>query len=180
MPRSSRIFIDCACYHITTRGNQKQEVFFLDEDYEKYIHTLKKAKRKYEIMLYAYCLMPNHVHLLIEANISKNISKLMHWLTRGYTEYHNTKYQKVGHLWQGRFKNHPIIKGRYLVNAATYIENNPVRASIVNDPADYKWSSYRERCLLSKRHILDPMKMDCSFIPLGDTFIEQKRGHLQS
>ena len=128
MPRSSRIFIDCACYHITTRGNQKQEVFFLDEDYEKYIHTLKKAKRKYEIMLYAYCLMPNHVHLLIEANMSKNISKLMHWLTRGYTEYHNTKYQKVGHLWQGRFKNHPIIKGRYLVNAATYIENNPVRA----------------------------------------------------
>ena len=163
MPRFSRIFIDNACYHITTRGNQQQEVFRSNEDHEKHIHMLKKAKRKYGILLYAYCLMPNHIHLLIETFSSRNISNFMHWLNRGYTAHFNTKYHKVGHLWQGRFQSRPIIKGQYLVNVATYIENNPVRAAMVNDPADYKWSSYRERCLLSKKHILDPLKMDCSF-----------------
>jgi len=87
----------------------------------------------------------------------------MHWINRGYTAYFNAKYDKVGHLWQGRFKSNPIVKGQYLINAATYIENNPVRAGIVNDPANYKWSSYKERCLLAERNILDPLKMDCSF-----------------
>ncbi|MEA3488863.1 MAG: transposase [Candidatus Omnitrophota bacterium] len=163
MPRSSRIFIDYACYHIIIRGNQKQNIFYIDENYQKYLSMLKKAKRKYEILSYAYCLMTNHIHLLIDSKRSRNISKFMHWLNRGYTAYFNTQYRKTGHLWQGRFRSHPIIRGQYLINVATYIENNPVRAGIVNDPADYKWSSYRERCLLSKKYILDPIKVDCSF-----------------
>jgi len=163
MPRSSRIFIDHACYHISIRGNQQQEVFYLNDDFKKYLSILKKAKRKYKIFLYTYCLMSNHIHLLVETLPSKNISKFMHWLNRGYTAYFNHKYNKTGHLWQGRFHSHPIIKGQYLINVATYIENNPVRAGIANDPANYEWSSYRERCLLWKKNILDEMKLDCSY-----------------
>ena len=77
MSRSSRIFIDHACYHIVTRGNQQQEVFHCDRDHKKYLSMLRKAKQKYQISLYAYCLMPNHVHLLIDTSCSKNISKFM-------------------------------------------------------------------------------------------------------
>lgn len=163
MPRCSRAFIDYACYHITTRGNQQQDVFNVDADYKRYLAMLVKAKRKYDISLYAYCLMTNHIHLLIQAHLSRNISSFMHWLNRGYTAYFNAKYSKVGHLWQGRFDSRPILKGQYLINVATYIENNPVRAGVVDDPADYEWSSYRERCLLSKGSILDPMRMDLSY-----------------
>jgi putative transposase len=165
MARCSRTFIDNAVYHLRSRGNQKQDIFFSREDYLKYINILIRAKRKYELLLYAYCLMDNHIHLLIQASRARDISTFMHWLNRGYTAYFNTKYSKVGHLWQGRFKSAPVIKGQYLINVATYIENNPVRAGIVNDPAQYEWSSYRERCLLSDEKILDPLTMDCSSLP---------------
>jgi len=163
MPKASRTFIDFACYHIMVRGNQQQNIFLEDPDRQKYLSLLKKSKKTHKILLYAYCLMSNHTHILIEAPSGKNISKFMHWVNRGYTAYFNHKYKKTGHLWQGRFKSKPIIKGQYLINAATYIENNPVRAGIVNDPEIYTWSSYRERCLLSRKHILDQLNVDCSF-----------------
>jgi len=164
MTRVSRTFIDNACYHLTARGNQKQPVFHRKSDYLKYIELIVRAKRKHGLYLYAYCLMPNHVHILLEANDSRKISKFMQWLSRGYTAYYNCKYDKVGHLWQGRFYSNPILKGQYLINISTYIENNPVRAGLVDDPANYEWSSYKERCLLSERSILDVLKVDCSFV----------------
>jgi len=157
MARLSRAFLDYSCYHIIVRGNQKQNVFIDNEDFSKYLYTLKKAKRKYKIMLYSYCLMPNHVHLLIEVEKVRNMSKFMHWLNRGYAEYFNVKYQKVGHVWQGRFKSKPILKGQYLVHCANYIECNPIRANITDDIINYEWSSYKERCLLSKIELLDEL-----------------------
>ena len=106
--------------------------------------------------------MPNHIHLLIDSTSSRNISKFMHWLNRGYTAYFNTKYELVGHLWQGRFISKPIIKGYYLIHCATYIETNPIRANLANDIASYEWSSYKERCLLSNSRIIDVMKIEYS------------------
>jgi len=155
MSRISRTLIESACYHIITRGNQQQKVFKNDFDYIKYLKMIKKAKKKHNIFLYCYCLMPNHVHLLVEPESLVNLSKFMHWLNRGYTAYFNAKYQKVGHLWQGRFKSKPIVKGQYLINCAEYIEANPARANIVTDIAEYPWSSYKERCLSSYKDILD-------------------------
>ncbi len=108
---------------------------------------MRRSKRKYGISVYAYCLMPNHVHMLVEASPSQNISKFMQWLSRGYTAYFNAKHKKVGHLWQGRFIGKPVLKGDYLIQCATYIEGNPVRAEMVVNMADYRWSSYRGRCL---------------------------------
>jgi len=130
---------------------------------------LKKALKKYSVALYAYCLMPNHVHLLIEPKDVHGMSKCMHWVNRGYTAYFNAKYEKVGHLWQGRFKSKPIIKGRYLINCATYIECNPVRANLVEDPLDYQWSSYKERCLLTDKSILDVITVDSQKEALAGT-----------
>jgi len=163
MINPTRSFIDNACYHITTRGNQRQNIFFDPQDRLRYLSILKKAKRKYGILLYSYCLMSNHIHILIQASHSRNISKFMHWVNRGYTAYFNAKYEQSGHLWQGRYRSCPIVKGQYLINTATYIENNPVRAGIANDPSDYIWSSYRERCLFVKKNMLDPLKMDCVY-----------------
>jgi len=132
-------------------------VFNCDSDYLEYLNFIERAKRKYQISIYAYCLMPNHTHLLAKHKFAKVISRFMHWVNFSYTRYFNLEYGKVGHLWQGRFKGKPILKEKYLLNAATYIEGNPVRAKLVDDIADYKWSSYRERCLGDQRCIVDDL-----------------------
>jgi len=160
MPRLARAFMDHSCYHIITRGNQRQRVFMRDKDYIRYLEILKKAKQRYDILLYSYCLMPNHVHLLIETESSHNMSKFMQWLNRGYSAYFNASYKTVGHLWQGRFISKPILKDQYMTHCANYIESNPLRVkiSMVDNIADYKWSSYRERCLSSEVAVLDEIR----------------------
>ncbi|HPM42899.1 MAG TPA: transposase [Candidatus Omnitrophota bacterium] len=156
MARVARILIDYACYHLMTRGNQKEKVFFQEEDYVRYLRILGRAKSRYGALLYAYCLMPNHVHLLVELENTRNMSKFMHWVNRGYTAYFNAKYERVGHLWQGRFRSKPILKGSYLLQCSEYIESNPVRSQLSPDLASYKWSSYTERCLSYDKDIIDP------------------------
>ena len=160
MPTLTRAFVDHACYHITTRGNQKQTVFREEEDYKKYLGVLKKALRKHSICLYSYCLMQNHVHLLIEPESGRTISKFMQWINRGYTVYFNAKYGTVGHLWQGRFRSKPILKDGYLINCACYIEANPVRAGLVDDMIKYEWSSYAERCFSSGKGTIDDILVE--------------------
>ncbi|MBU1006602.1 MAG: transposase [Candidatus Omnitrophica bacterium] len=160
MPRLARTFMKQSCYHVIIRGNQRQRVFKRGKDYVRYLRILKKAKKKYGILLYAYCLMPNHVHLLIEAATSMNMSKFMQWVNRGYSAYFNNTYKTVGHLWQGRFISKPIMKDQYMIHCANYIESNPLRTEIpmVDNIADYKWSSYRERCISSRKDMLDDIR----------------------
>jgi putative transposase len=107
--------------------------------------------------------MANHAHLLIELEQARTMSKFMQSLNRGYSAYFNSKYQTVGHVWQGRFKSRPIIKGQYLIHCANYIEHNPIRAGIITDVANYSWSSYKERCLLANKKILDEIKVGTLF-----------------
>lgn len=160
MSRPNRMQLDYPYYHIITRGNQKQIVFRADGDCEYYLSSLKKAKRKYNILLYAYCLMPNHVHLLIETKSAHDMSKFMHCVNLSYVSYFNTKYEKVGHLWQGRYISKPILREKYLIDCASYIEANPVRKEMTKYIEDYKWSSYRERYLSTKRFLLDDISED--------------------
>lgn len=124
MPIRPRLTIDRACYHITTRGNQRQSVFRMEADYVKYIEFLRRYKRKYGFKLYGYCLMPNHVHLIGEIEEKMKLSKFMHGLNRSYTLYFNSKYRKVGHLWQGRFRSRVLNKDEYLINCINYVELN--------------------------------------------------------
>jgi putative transposase len=139
------------------RGNQKQRIFRSTEDYLLYLALLKKFKRKYKFKVYAYCLMPNHVHLLGEIENSLMLSKFMHDLNRTYTLYFNNKYSKVGHLWQGRFKSMTITKDKYLIDCINYIELNPLRSALVQKIADYPWSSYHARALGKESKVIDQL-----------------------
>lgn len=159
MPRSARILLENTSYHIIARGNQKQEVFFETVDYERYLQLLKKYKLKYHFKLYGYCLMNNHIHMIIDPIQSHELSKVMQGLNLSYSIWFNAKYDKIGHLWQDRFKSVVIQKDEYLLTCINYIEANPVRGNIVKNPFDYSWSSYRERILDIKNGILDIPKL---------------------
>jgi len=147
MPTGSRLILDNAVYHIITRGNQKQRVFMESTDYSTYLGLLSIYRKRYRLKLYSWCLMPNHVHLVVEIVRKKHLSKFMAGLNRAYTAYFNIKYGKVGHLWQGRFKSKVLYKDKYLLDCINYIELNPVRASITKEAFDYKYSSYKARNL---------------------------------
>lgn len=155
MPRGSRLLISNVCYHIIQRGNQKQNIFLEDADFEKYLEILLHYKRKYYFKLYAYCLMPNHIHLIAEVNKVNDLAKIMQGIALTYTLWFNKKYGKVGHLWQGRFKNMIIQKDRYLIDCLNYIEYNPLRAKLTSSPIDYMWSSWKYRTLNIKLDLLD-------------------------
>jgi putative transposase len=141
----TRLLIKHACFHIYSRGNQKQKIFLAKDDFEFYLYQLRRYKKKFSFFLYGYCLMPNHIHLIGEPAEPQNVPKLMQCLQRSYTAYYNKKYGKVGHLWQGRFKMKVVAKDEYLINCIAYIEQNPVRANLVNGPHEYEFSSYQER-----------------------------------
>jgi len=144
MPRKARNLVKNGCYHVITRGIDQMETFHCDEDRRKYLHLLHKYKRKYKFKLYAWCPMPNHVHLMIS---SDKLSKAMQCINLSYSQYHNHKYDRKGYLWQDRYKSYSIEKDKYFANVLQYIEYNPVRARIVENPEDYPWSSYRARVL---------------------------------
>jgi len=159
MPRTARIFIENACNHIITRGNQKQAVFYDDDDIRRYLKLLHKYKGKYGCLIYGYCLMNNHIHLVLESPTGlKAMSSFMHGLNQSYAMRFNSKYRKVGHLWQNRYKNFVVSKDDYLINLISYIEFNPIRAKIVLNPGDYIWSSYGARMLGKEDIILDTIR----------------------
>ena len=124
------------------RGNNRGNLFNDDEDRLRYLTTLKRFKVKYDFLLYAYVLMDNHVHMIINSN-NEDISKIMQSIEISYTYYFNKKYNRVGHLFQDRFKSIIINDDSYIVNLSKYIHNNPKRAHMVPYGSDYIWSSCR-------------------------------------
>jgi len=154
MPRTARVTIENGCYHIITRGNQKQSVFMDSGDYNKYLQILTKYKRRYKFKLYCFCLMPNHVHLIVEVKDPTMVSRIMKGLNMSYALYFNYKFKKVGHLWQDRFLSRIIHKDIYLLDCINYIETKPIRANIVSNITEYSWTSYNLR-LGQEKNILD-------------------------
>lgn len=142
MARQLRIEFEGAFYHITSRGNLRDRIFFDDRDKEMFLEILKRTKERYGYLVHAYALMDNHFHLLIETP-KANISQIMQNVNTSYTVYINKKYQRSGHLFQGRFKGIIVDKDEYLVTLSRYIHLNPVRAKTVQRPEDYRWTSYR-------------------------------------
>ena len=143
MGRLPRLTFTGLTYHIINRGNNRREVLVDDEDFVKYIEILKRYKKQYGFRLYHYVLMNNHVHLLLEATEDGTVSRIMQGITLSHTWHYKKKYGGCGHVWQGRFKRPVIEKESYLLECARYIELNPVRAKMVEDPLEYRWSSYR-------------------------------------
>ncbi|TRZ49133.1 transposase [bacterium] len=155
MPRGARIILNNACYHIINRGNQKQNIFLEEADFERYLRVLKHYKKKFAFKLFGYCLMPNHIHMILQPKQPDKLPRIMQGLTQTYTTWFNNKYKKVGHLWQGRFKSMVVQKDNYFIECVYYVEANPVRAGLVSSPADYAWSSYRDRVFFNKNFLLD-------------------------
>lgn len=143
MPRVSRIVSDSGVYHVMVRGINKQDIFQDTEDRIIFLKKFKTAKERSECKVYAYCLMSNHVHLLI-AEGEESIGQIMKRLGTAYAYWYNNKYNRVGHLFQGRFRSEPINVDAYFLVALRYIHQNPVKAGIVQDCSDYPWSSYNE------------------------------------
>jgi putative transposase len=142
MPRKPRIEFEGAFYHVITRGNQKQKIFKDTPDYQKFIQFLTIYKNRYHYSLYAYVLMGNHVHLLIETRDTP-LSKILQGINQSYTMYFNKTYRTVGHLFQGRYKAILCDRDAYLLALLRYIHFNPVRARVVQNPEIYPWSSHQ-------------------------------------
>jgi len=142
MPRLPRIEIP-GFYHIVNRGVERRKVFYSDEDFEYFLSLLIESCILHNITLHNYCLMDNHYHLLIELK-DENLSKFMQNINSSYANYFNRKYQRSGHLWQGRFKSWYVTNEAYLFTLIRYIEYNPIKAKIVKNLQDYKYCSYHQ------------------------------------
>jgi REP-associated tyrosine transposase len=141
MPRKPRIEYEGAFYHVITRGNQRQRIFRDTADFQKYLLLLTVYKNRTGCHMYAYVLMNNHVHLLIETG-EIPLSKIMQGFNQTYTMYYNRKYRTVGHLFQGRYKAILCDREAYLLRLLKYIHQNPIRAKAVKTVDEYAWSSH--------------------------------------
>ena len=140
MARMARVVVPNIPHHITQRGNRRQEAFFCDEDYHKYLALMSASCERYGVDIWAYCLMPNHVHLIAVPQTEDGFKRAIGEAHRRYTRHINFRENWRGHLWQERFASYPMGEN-YLLAAARYIELNPVRARMVENPGNYRWSS---------------------------------------
>ncbi len=142
MARLPRLNLPNIPQHIVQRGNNRQAIFFHDDDYCTYLEYLREALAKNGCKLYGFVLMTNHVHLLVLGQTSAGISGLMQSVGRRYVRYINTTYRRSGTLFEGRFKASLVDSDCYMLTCMRYIELNPLRAGMVVDPSNYRWSSY--------------------------------------
>ncbi|GFO65284.1 transposase [Geomonas paludis] len=157
MPRPTREFQDDGIYHVLNRGNGRQRVFQKDGDYLAFLKLLAETKEQHGITLYAYCLMPNHFHLLLKARQGEELSPAMQWFQTTHVRRYHQHYHSSGHLWQGRFKSFEVQGDEYFLTVARYIEGNPVRAGLVETAVNWVWSSHRGRCGLQKDLLAEPL-----------------------
>lgn len=141
MARPLRLSFENAVYHITARGNRREDIFHSDEDRRIFLDKINETLLKYSFVCFAYCLMDNHYHLFLRT-LHPNISEGMHYLNTSYTNWFKARHKITGVLFQGRYKSLIVDEDRYGVHLSAYIHLNPYRAGIVEDLRDYPWSSY--------------------------------------
>ena len=157
MPRLPRLNLAGVPQHVVQRGNNKQVCFFVENDYVVYLSKLKEYGEKYSVSIHSYILMTNHVHLLLTPEKEgRGVSQLMQSLGRYYVRYINKTHGRTGTLWEGRFKSTLVDSERYLLTVSRYIELNPVRALMVDHPAEYVWSSYQKNAVGKKVSLITP------------------------
>lgn len=155
MPRMARVVLPMYPHHVVQRGHNRQVVFAAPADYRRYLDTLYEFKTVYRVRLYAWCLMTNHVHLLLAPEDEKGLGKLMKRLGGRQTRYCNVLEGRSGTLWEGRYKSSVVQSDAYLFACCRYIELNPVRARMVMAAEEYPWSSCGERLGMEPRSMLD-------------------------
>ena len=151
--------------HIVRRGHNREPCFFGEEDYLSYLHWLGEALEEHRCALHAYVLMTNHVHLLLTPKKAAAVPRLVISLGRRYVQYVNRSYRRSGTLWDSRYKSSSIQAQTCLLACQRYVELNPVRAPMVDDPAHYRWSSYRANGLAQADTLLTPHSL---YRTLGD------------
>jgi putative transposase len=166
MPRRPRVHLDGVPLHLVQRGHNREPCFFAEDDYLSYLHWLGEALAEAECALHAYVLMTNHVHLLLTPKRAAAVPGLIIALGRRYVQYINRTYKRTGTLWDSRYKSSTVQAETYLLACQRYIELNPVRAAMVEDPAHYRWTSYRTNALGQPDPRLTP---HASYLALGRT-----------
>jgi len=180
MPRPLRITVSNLPFHILDRGNNRQIVFREEEDFIYFLKLLKRYKKELKFKLYHFCLMPNHIHFMIEPTIAGSLPKIMMRLTLAYSVYFNKKYGGVGHVWQGRYKSSLIDKENYFIWCGLYVELNPARAGLVVRPEDWRWSSYNFYAFGKVDPLMERLvDVDPYYLQLGNSPEERQKRYRQ-
>ncbi|MGI6492579.1 MAG: REP-associated tyrosine transposase [Pelotomaculum sp.] len=154
MARKPRQFSDTGIYHVMLRGNERKNIFQDDGHKRRFLDGIDAKRKEADFAVYAYCIMDNHVHLLINIK-EQDLSSIMKGIAVRYAVFYNWHQSRVGHVFQDRFKSETIQDDRHLLAAVRYIHNNPVKAGMVEKAADYRWSSYAEYLQPKSRDWLD-------------------------
>jgi len=141
MPRTARASRAGFCYHVLNRGNGRRAVFHKDGDYAAFVKLLVQAGERTDMRLLAYCLMPNHFHLVLWPRRDGDLSAYVGWVLTAHVRRYHQHYHSSGHVWQGRFRAFPIQDDDHLLTVLRYVERNPVRADLVERAQDWLWSS---------------------------------------
>jgi len=175
MPRTARIVLPNTPHHVIQRGHNKQPVFFKEDDYEIYLRLLRKWTGEFGVKIHGYCLMTNHVHLLL--NPGPNVHSLAQAMKRvsgKFTRRINRLHVRTGTLWESRFKSSPIQTSEYLLACSRYVDLNPVRAGMVMHPGEYRWSSFHQKTSGMVNAWID---FDDCYIALGETVNERLQNY---
>jgi putative transposase len=141
MPRTARASVGGICYHVINRGNNRAEVFHKPEDYDAFVSTIAEACQRLPMRVLGYCVMPNHFHVVVWTFHDGDLSRWMQWLLTAHVRRYRRHFGGSGHVWQGRFKGFPIESDDHLLGVLRYVERNPVRAELIENAEDWRWSS---------------------------------------
>ncbi len=177
MSRKQRLVFERSYYHVFTRGNDRKRIFRREADYQVFLSIVRKYLEKFQISITNYCLMPNHLHLLIFIESGGELSKFMKAVLQVYANYHRKEYGSTGFLYQNRFKSLLIAKESYLMECARYIERNPLRAKLVSDIFAWPWSSFSYYAKGIKDGIIT--KISPTFEALRDTGKERREAYIK-
>mgnify|MGYP002279392610 CR=1 FL=1 len=169
MSRPLRIEFSGAFYHVTSRGDRREDIYLTEGNRKDFLNVLEHVHERFNWFVHAYCLMDNHYHIVLET-ADENLSKGMRQLNGVYTQYYNRKHDRVGHVFQGRFKGILVERDEYLLELARYVVLNPLRAKMIKNIKDWKWSSYK--AMISK--VVTPPWLETDWI-LGQFSRQRKR-----
>jgi putative transposase len=155
MGRQPRLVADGLVYHALNRGNNRAPVFFAAADFEAFLRALAQTRERYPFRLFAYCLLGNHFHLVLQPGPGQSVSRILQSPTVAHTWHYHKAHGSSGHVWQGRFRSPVIAQDEHLLTVMRYVEANPLRAKMVTDLADYPWSSYHVHGLGSATDLVD-------------------------
>ena len=153
-PRTGRSLRNDSYYHIIARGHQEQRLFERDSDYQFYLRLLKRYKKRFPLQIHGFCLLPDHIYIIVKCGIAQQLSSFMQRVNQSYALYFNGRHRRIGRLWRGRFQS-ILLNEKDLWDCLKSVEFSPVRLNIVPSPLDYPWSSCHHRILGKLNGILD-------------------------